>query len=116
MEIKCCPCHPKPVKLEWTFAFPGAEYWCPYCGYTSGMLGAGPVIDLPFSAAKEMVQYRKNGSMEYLEAKATASCSYLEWEGKRIQPHELPDEEKERLQKIMDDWVYPGQELEEETT
>ena len=39
--IKVCPCHTNQVPLLWTFKFPGAEYWCPFCGYTCGMFGQG---------------------------------------------------------------------------
>ena len=40
--IRICPEHlERPTPLLWTFAFPHKEYWCPHCGYTSGMLGAG---------------------------------------------------------------------------
>ena len=37
--ILICPSHKKEIPLIWTFAFPGAEYWCPHCGYTCGMFG-----------------------------------------------------------------------------
>ena len=37
----CCNHQDYIVPLIWTFAFPKKEYWCPYCGYTSGMFGAG---------------------------------------------------------------------------
>ena len=45
-EIKICENHPEfEVPLIWTFAFNGAEYWCPYCGQNSGMLGAGEDVE-----------------------------------------------------------------------
>lgn len=39
--MKVCSCHEEQVPLIWTFKFDGKEYWCPACGYTSGMFGAG---------------------------------------------------------------------------
>lgn len=39
-EMRVCYCDGK-TPLIWTFKFDGKEYWCPRCGYTSGMLGAG---------------------------------------------------------------------------
>jgi hypothetical protein len=105
-EIKCCNRHDENVKLEWTFAFPGAEYWCPYCGANYGMMGAGEIRELTFTERREMIKYRKIGK-EYLNAVSTFNCSYLEWEGKRITPKELPKAEKQRLQKIIDEWRYP---------
>ena len=39
-EIKVCGCDNK-TPLIWTFKFHGKEFWCPRCGYTSGMFGAG---------------------------------------------------------------------------
>ena len=61
-EIKICENHKEVVPLIWTFKFYGAEYWCPYCGYTCGMLGAGknvPVTDELKQAAKEWIEKAK---------------------------------------------------------
>jgi len=96
------------VQLIWTFAFPGAEYWCPYCGYISGMLGAGEYRKLTFAERRAMVKYRHIGK-EFLEAKSRTNCSSLIWEGKRISPVDLPVEEKQRLKAIIDDWKYPAE-------
>ena len=105
-EVKCCYRHDENVQLIWTFAFPGAEYWCPYCGYTAGMLGAGETRELTFAQRREMIKWRSVGQ-EYLNARATFSCDTLLWEGERIKPEDLPEAEKIRLQKIIDQWEYP---------
>lgn len=104
--VKCCGRHKENVQLIWTFAFPGAEYWCPYCGYMCGMLGAGEERELTFTEMRGMIKYRHIGK-EYLDAKATFNSTGTRWEGEMISPEDLPDEEKQRLQKIIDDWVYP---------
>jgi hypothetical protein len=54
-KIRCCNRHEKNVKLISTFAFIGAEYWCPYCGANYGYLGAG-----------RMVEYDENIELEHL--------------------------------------------------
>jgi hypothetical protein len=112
-EVRCCNQHEENVQLVWTFAFPGAEYWCPFCGYTSGMMGAGEYRELTFAERREMVKYRHIGD-EYLSARSAACCSELKWEGKWIKPDDLPDHEKERIQKVIDEWKYPHEELEAE--
>ena len=43
-EIRVCSQHEKSVPLLWTFKFDGSEYWCPYCGWNGGMMGAGTHI------------------------------------------------------------------------
>jgi len=105
-EIKVCGCDDEhQVPLIWTFAFDGAEYWCPYCGYTCGMMGAGE--DVPIT--KELVDRKDKYvelSKDYLDAKSTTVCSSLLFEGKRISPDELPVKEKERVLKIIADWKY----------
>ncbi len=105
-EIRCCDRHEKNVQLVWTFAFPGAEYWCPYCGATSGMMGAGEYRNLTFSECREMIKYRHIGD-DFLDARSTSVCSSMMWEGKRISPHDLPDHEKKRIQEVINEWVYP---------
>ncbi len=103
--IKICSCHQEQVPLIWTFAFPGAEYWCPACGYTSGMFGAGENVsetpDLVVSKAKWV-----EISNDYLTAKSRLGCHSLEWDGKRISPSELPEEEIERCKKVIAEWKY----------
>lgn len=52
-QIKVCTNHEEYlVPLIWTFRFHGAEYWCPYCGYQSGMFGAGTIV----SASEDLKQ------------------------------------------------------------
>lgn len=110
--MKICNRHEKQVPLLWTFAFPGSEYWCPYCGGNWGMLGAGENVEVTFALKRAKVEWTHK-SKEFLHARGVSGCSSLEWEGKRISPEDLPDEEKERLQKIIDEWEY---EADKETT
>ena len=45
--INICPCHViNPIPLVYTMKFPGAEYWCPACGFKEGMF-EGSSIEVP---------------------------------------------------------------------
>lgn len=105
-KVRCCDKHKENVKLVWTFAFMGAEYWCPYCGANFGMLGAGEIRELTFSEMREMVKY-KNIGKDYLDAICSLTCDELLFNGKWIKSENLPKEEKQRLKSIIDNWVYP---------
>ena len=105
-KVRCCNRHEENVKLVWTFAFNGYEYWCPYCGANYGMLGAGEIRELTFSEMREMVKYRTIGK-DYIDAIDSFNCDELKFNGKWIKPEDLPEEENERLQLIIDNWVYP---------
>ena len=104
-EIRICSRHHNQIPLIWTFAFNGSEYWCPYCGANYGMLGAGEMVESTMDLKRAAVKWRQS-TTEYLDAKSTNNCSELEWEGKMISPHDLPDEEKERVQKVINEWKY----------
>jgi len=71
-EIKVCQCDKK-TPLLWTFKFPGAEYWCPRCGYTSGMFGAGVNINSTPSREKIKKEWEE-------KTKAYLSGQVDEWE------------------------------------
>ncbi len=106
--IKICTRHDKQVPLLWTMVFVGAEYWCPYCGANEGMLGAGENIP----STPELEQAHKDwkeSTEEYLDANATFVCSSMEWEGETISPNDLPESEKERCRKVIEDWVYESE-------
>lgn len=57
-EIKICACHERQVPLLWTFKFTGAEYWCPACGYTGGMFGAGENVPATEHLKKELIEWK----------------------------------------------------------
>jgi len=71
-EIKVCMCDEK-TPLIWTFKFNGKEYWCPSCGYTSGMFGAG--IDI-----KSTPELKKSKKDWEEKAKPYLSGEVEEWE------------------------------------
>ena len=50
------------VPLIFTFAFIGAEYWCPYCGNSSSMFGAGGEVEETPELIKRLNAYKKYSS------------------------------------------------------
>ena len=82
-KITICTNHPEyKVPMIWTYAFPGAEWWCPYCGDTQGMFGGKSV-----EATKELKDDKKaweKVSKPYLNAVSTFACESLIWRKKRI--------------------------------
>jgi hypothetical protein len=66
-EIKVCECDEK-TPLMWTFKFNGCEYWCPRCGYMSGMFGAGINVPLTTELEKSKKDWEKK-SKAYLSGK-----------------------------------------------
>ncbi len=106
-KIRICNNHQdeKIVPLISTFAFNGAEFWCPYCGYTGGFLGAGERIEETPELAETLKEYEIK-SKDFLRAKSHQVCTSLLWEGERISPDDLPESEKEKDREIIMNWVY----------
>jgi len=104
--IRICSNHrDRPTPLIWTFAFPGAEYWCPHCGYTSGMLGAGEAaINTPYLTATLEADTLR--STEYLRARSTLVASRVLHQGQHIQPENLPPEIKAKNFETIQSWRY----------
>lgn len=105
-EIKVCGCdNDYLVPLIWTFAFCGSEYWCPYCGTSMGMMGAGEAVPLTkeiFERGKKYTELSK----AYLSARSSQICNTLMFEGKRITPDKLPKSEKQKNIDIINNWKY----------
>ena len=74
--------HKRPPMLIWTFAFRGAEYWCPMCGRTWGMFGV-PRVD-PWRGMK--AQHAKNVAATEAYLKARALCGSFKY----ADPHPKP--------------------------
>ena len=105
-KIKICDNHSGyEVPLIWTFAFMGCEYWCPYCGFKGGMLGSGHDVEITDKLKIRLEKYKKFSNL-YLNAKKNFVCYKTEWMGKYLKPSDLPEKEKNRLRKIIDDWKY----------
>ena len=105
--MKICNNHldTRPTPLIFTFAFPSCEYWCPYCGYKSGMFGAGTQIE----ETPELVQREKDdweNAKPFLIAIGRRSCVSTLFEGKQVAPEDLPQSEKDNDKKIIAEWKY----------
>lgn len=108
-EIKICDRHEKQVPLIWTFAFPGCEYWCPYCGFSGGMLGSGIDVANTDELVAEAKRWKRK-ARNYLHAMAVTCCSETLFEGKWVKPSLLPEKEKQKLENIRKKWKYEGRE------
>lgn len=76
--IKVCHCDfENPTPLLWTFKFQGAEYWCPSCGHTAGMMGAGKNIPVTYALKRAKVKWKQ-------KAKSFLSGETENWEYETI--------------------------------
>ena len=91
--------------MIWTFAFEGAEYWCPYCGFAGSMLGSGITVNQTPELIKRWKLYLKS-TKDYLHAQGTTCCSCTVWQGQQIKTESLPQKEKDRLEKIRNEYKY----------
>lgn len=99
------------VPMMHTFAFMGAELWCPFCGDTAGFPFGAEAVDETPELRKRHDLYRKAvDRSEYLHAMGVRVCASTEWprgSGKQVPPDELPDEEKQRLAVIRQNgWTF----------
>jgi len=101
-QILICNSHQEyPVALIQTFAFRGAEFWCPYCGTISGHFDGNQTAHDRLPSIEERARLFAEATRPYLNAKSKLACAFLEWEGKRITPDKLPEAEKKRLNEIV---------------
>ena len=93
--------------LIYTFAFRGKEYWCPSCGYTSGIFGAG--VDVPVTEElKEKLRMSKKKSKVFLHAHGIlkgGACA-TDYKGKQTEIKDLPLEYMDQLRKDLEGWEY----------
>lgn len=97
-----------------TFAFNGAEYWCPYCGQTYGMMSTESVENTKQLQKRrdQYTKYTNSGDDAFLHAKGILVCVATTWKGKKIKPEELPKTEQKRLERIRKAWTY-GRKIED---
>lgn len=104
-EVTVCDCHDKDVQLIWTFAFPYKEFWCPYCGATYGMMGAGRNAKWNWRIHNEYVEnLRKSGN--FLRANETLCCARFKYKGEWIKPSEMPEKLRKYYQNQAKKWEY----------
>lgn len=104
--IKICENHLEyQVPLICTFAFKGAEYWCPYCGYTGGIFGSGENVSATETLHKRHEKY-KELSDKYLSAHAIlrgGAC--IKYKGKITPAEKLPQSMIDNHKKNLK-WEY----------
>ncbi len=93
-----------------TMAFRGAELWCPYCGYTADFM-AGEDAPCTEQLQSRKLAYKAKYA-DYLHAHGVTYASYTEWEGKPIEPVNLPQAEKDRLADLRKNGWKEGFEIE----
>jgi len=93
------------VPLIWTFMNPGCEYWCPYCGFSGGMLGSGSCVP-ETSELKGRLQDYENFSQEYRHARACQVASQVKHNDEWIDPKDLPTDVKAKHAQVIADWKY----------
>jgi len=105
-EVTICPYHrERTTQLIWTFAFPYKEFWCPACGYTSGMMGAGGNTQWSYRIHDRFIADKKR-SRRFLDAMGTLNCSHFKYKGEYITPKEMPDKLRKYYQGIVKRWEY----------
>lgn len=112
--ITVCTWHPGYVTpLIWTFAFPGAEWWCPYCGFTCGMFGSTNTIPFTLELAIRHDAYKAKYK-NYLCAMGVLSCVSVLQDGVQTRPEDLSDEVKAQYKQDRQSWK-DYMEIEKET-
>lgn len=105
--IRVCTEHKKHVPLIFTMAFPGANYWCPGCGATMRVPDKDAKVELT-AALEKLRDKNLEETKEYLAAASVINTDKrVLFGGRRINKEDLPQEEKDRLQKIVDDHKFP---------
>ena len=104
--IKICSGHQDyKTPLIWTFAFTGAEYWCPACGYLGGMLGSGKNVPVTKVLVNRLNKYKKE-SKAYLRGNSLLCCAYFKYKGENRKFGEMSDRFKNYWIKKSKDWKY----------
>lgn len=105
--IKICECHTGyHVPLIQTLAFRGAEYWCPYCGFTGGIFGSGMAITTNKILQERLKKY-KEISENYLTARGREYAVATTHDGKIYRPPSaLPDKVKALDEEYKKNWKY----------
>lgn len=89
----------------YTLAFSGSEYWCPYCGHTEGIFGAGIDVENTTKLRDRFDKYVKL-TKPYLRAMGRRACSATKYRGEWVRPQDLPQRMKTRDQNIINSWEY----------
>ena len=105
-RIKICRNHQeRQTPLIFTMAFPGAEYWCPWCGAVEGMMGAGESV----AETEELRRTRDDDAAlaaPYIRAVSCRTASGVKHNDEWIKPRDLPDAIKAENAAAITAWKY----------
>jgi len=104
-EVTVCKYHNTDTQLIWTFAFQYKEFWCPACGATYGMMGAGRNAKWNWRIHNQYVKDIKN-SRKFLDANSTLNCTYFMYKGQKIKPAEMPRKLRKYFECESKKWKY----------
>jgi hypothetical protein len=104
-EVTVCDCHKVDVQLICTFAFPYKEFWCPACGATYGMLGAGRDVKWNWRIHNQYIK-DKIKSRKFLNANGVLVCVSFKYKGKDIKPSEMPLKLRKYYEQEAKKWKY----------
>lgn len=106
--MKICSNHSEyQVPLLSTMAFNGAEYWCPYCGASEGMFGAGETIKPTEKLLGRASIYREH-SAYYLGANGRLACVAFDQNGCKIDRKDFSPAMMDEVRKFLKEnpWSY----------
>jgi len=105
--IKICSSyrHDEQVPLIWTFAFNYKEYWCPACGATYGMMGAGDNVPWSFALNNKLVRYKEK-SRKFLHEKGLQICARTKYKGQMMTFYEMPERARKYWINQSKKWKY----------
>ena len=104
--LPCCPNHWRyTVPLIWTFAFPKREYWCPFCGWGSGMYADYAEENKTDTLDRRLAAFEKF-SKEYLSAQALTLGAGVKRDDKVMRLAELPQSEQDQIAETIKAWRY----------
>ena len=105
-QMRVCSNHlTTPTPLIWTFAFNGAEYWCPHCGQNYGMLGVGKRVN-PTPELEAKLANDEQRSADFLAARSRLICTSVEYNGVMMDPKDLPERERQEDLNTVRKWFY----------
>lgn len=105
-EVTICSFHQeRPTQLIWTSAFPYKEFWCPACGATWGMFGAGKDAKWSWTIHNRYVADKKR-SERFLNARGILICASKKYKGKWVKRNELPESYINYCKNVVKNWKY----------
>jgi len=103
-----CKKHPEyEVPLIFTFAFPGKDYWCAFCGETDEMFG-GRRVERSQELDRRLETYSAawSGKFNYLHGVgANYSVARMTWKGRLVRLEDLPVKVIEAFEALSRSWT-----------